>query len=475
MIIWIVNFLFINDNLTIINLRLVLKMKTIIKDNKRVFFKGEIPEKYFTSTYMEVNKEIKAVFLPINKEEVSEIVKYCYENDVVFLVRGAGTGAVGGQNTILNDEVVIDLSLMNKMISFDNKSLTLTVEPGVTLGEVRDFAASKGYFYPPDPGAKNSTIGGNVSTNAGGMRAVKYGTTRDYVKEIEVVLPTGEITSFGSLNIKDVSGYNLKDLFIGSEGTLGIITKIKLKLIKKSEYQKSLILVFDNILEASKTVLNILNNGLKPTAIELFDNETIEYSERFLKERFPSSKGSAYILTTFDSHDKEMVDKVTNVIKNNYKEGTKEIKILNEKEEKTAWLLRDNILYALMQFTQYEMLDEVVPLEEFATMIAYTRKLAIKYNLTILNFGHAGDGNIHTLLLKEGMSDKEWEIKKTSVLDEIYQEVYQLKGLISAEHGVGYTKRAYFLKHTDPTKITVMRKIKKALDPKNLLNPNKVI
>lgn len=450
-------------------------MKNIIKDKKRVFLKGEIPEKYFQSTYMEVNKEIKAVFLPITKEEVSEIVKYCYDNNFVFIVKAAGTGAVGSQNPILNNQIVIDLTLMNKIISFDEKSLTLTVEPGVTLGEVREIAESKGYFYPPDPGAKNSTIGGNASTNAGGMRAVKYGTTRDYVKEIEVVLPTGEITIFGSLNVKDVSGYNLKDLFIGSEGTLGIITKIKLKVIPKAQYHKSLILVFDDILEATGMVLNILNSGLKPAAIELFDSETIIYSEMFLKQSFPSVEGKAYILATFDAHDEKMVNEVLNKINSQFKNNVKEIVVLNDETEKLAWSLRDNILYALMQFTHYEMLDEVVPLHEFAKMISYTKQLASKYKMTILNFGHAGDGNIHTLLLKENMSDQEWKEKRSKVLDDIYNKVYELGGLISAEHGVGYTKREYFLKHTDPVKISVMRNIKKALDPKNLLNPQKII
>lgn len=450
-------------------------MDKIIKDKNRVFLSDNIPEKYYFSTYMNVAKKIKAVFLPITKNEIVDIVKYCYENDLEFVVRAGGTGAVGSQNTIKEEEVVIDMSLMNKIISFDNETLTLTVEPGVTLGEVRDFVSSKGYFYPPDPGAKDSTIGGNVSTNAGGMRAVKYGTTRNYVKEIDVVLPRGDFTTLGSLNIKDASGYNLKDLFIGSEGTLGIITQIKLKVINSSKFHKSIILSFDDLLDATNVVLSILNSGLKPTALELFDRETISYSEKFLNIEFPSKKGKAFVLTTFESQNELMLQEIVKQIENNFSKSTAEIVVLDDELEKEAWSLRDNILYALMKFTHYEMLDEVVPINKFAKMIAYTKELATKYDMTILNFGHAGDGNIHTLLLKENIDEEKWPKLRRAVLDDIYNKVYELGGLISAEHGVGYTKREDFLKHTDPIKIEVMRSIKKALDPKNLLNPHKVI
>jgi len=450
-------------------------MKTILKDKKRVLIGEEISEKYTFSYYMNVNKNIKAVFMPENTKEVSKIVKYCNENNIVFIPIATATGAVGGQYGIDDNVVLIDLSLMNNVIGFDEESLTVTVEAGVSLGKVHELLDNTPYFYPPDPGSKESTIGGNVATNAGGMRAVKYGTTRHYVKELEVVLPTGEVITVGSLNIKDVSGYNLKDLIIGSEGTLGIVTKIKLKVIPEPKYHQSFILAFDNLNEATSTVLKILKTGYVPTALELFDRKTIEYSEEFTKASFPSTKGSAYVLGTFDSQNKEMLDEIMNLIESNYKTKALEIIILNEEEEKTAWKLRDNILYALMEFTVYDMLDEVVPIHKFADMISYTKDLEKKYNTTILNFGHAGDGNIHTLLLKEKQTDEEWIKNRKNILDDLYEKVYKLGGLISAEHGVGYTKRDYFLKHTNDINIHVMRQIKKALDPKNLLNPNKVI
>lgn len=450
-------------------------MENIIKDSKRFFNANNIPEKYTFSYYMNVNPNIKAVFLPINKEEISEIVKYCYDNDITYIPQATGTGAVGGQFNVLEDVVIIDMSLMNNVLDVDFDTLTITVEPGVHLGTVQGLVDNTPYFYPPDPGSKESTIGGNVSTNAGGMRAIKYGTTRNYVKEIEVVLPTGEITRLGSLNVKDVSGYNLKDLFIGSEGTLGIITEVKLKVIPRPKFNKSLILAFNETIDATNTVLKILNSGHLPTALELFDKETIEYSEKYLNKKFPSQKGHSYVLTTFDGQDSEAVSNVVNEIYETYKDEAIEVIILDDETAKLAWSLRDNILYALMSLTKYEMLDEVVPINHFAEMITYTKELAKKYDTTILNFGHAGDGNIHTLLLQEDKTDEEWMKLRVNILDDVYTKVYELGGLVSAEHGVGYTKREYFLKHTDKIKVEVMRSIKRALDPKNLLNPNKVI
>lgn len=451
-------------------------MNKIIKDSKRLFLKGNIPEEYLFSYYMQINQNIHAVVLPLNKEEVSDVVKYCYDHDLQFLVRGSGTGAAGSQFTTLDNQVVIDLKLMNELIDFDEETRTLTVGPAYQLGQIQAFFEDKPYFYPPDPGAKNSTIGGNVATNAGGMRAVKYGVTRDYVKEIEVVLPTGEITTFGSTNVKDVSGYDLKDLIIGSEGTLAIITQVKLGVISKPKFSKSVVLAFNELSEATNTMLNILNGGLDPSALELFDRGTIKYSEDFLNQKFASQKGNAYVLASFDSLNEDILNQTIKTLKDNYEKETAELVILNTKEEtELAWKLRDNILYALMEFTQYEMLDEVVPINRFAETIAYTNELAKKYDTKILNFGHAGDGNIHTLLLKEQLTDEEWIKRRKAILDDLYKKVYELGGLLSAEHGVGVMKREHFLKHTDSVKVELMRAIKKAFDPKGLFNPGKVI
>src|SRR5699024_7267337 len=275
----------------------------------------------------------------------------------------------------------------------------------------------------------HSTIGGNVVTNAGGMRAVKYGTTRDYVRAMEIVLPTGEVVTLGSLNIKDSSGYDLKNLFIGSEGTLGIITKVYLKFLPMPKFKQSTLLAFDSINDATSGVLKILAEGIEPTALELFEKDTIKYSEEFLKTKLESQKGDAYVLMTLDGDDMDSMKRREETVQRLLKDTAVEIISLNTEQEKAAWKLRDNILVALMEFTEFEMLDEVVPINRFAEMISYTKKLEEKHGLRVINFGHAGDGNIHTVLMREDLDKETWQTKRKALLDDLYQKVYDLGGL----------------------------------------------
>lgn len=450
-----------------------MEIQNIIKDKTRLFLGDDIPEAYLSDVYIRDVKKAYAVALPITKEEVIELVKFANENNIIIIARGASTGVAGSQIPVLGGELIIDFNKMNNIIDFDEETLTLTVEPGVLLQDIQEYVEKKGYFYPPDPGSKHSTIGGNVSTNAGGMRAVKYGTTRDYVKVIDVVLPNGDATTLGSLNIKHSSGYDLTDLFIGSEGTLGLITQIKLKVLPLPKFSKSMILAFEDVVDGTDTVIEILKQGYNPTALELFEKDTVVYSEKFLNLKFQSQVGHAYILLTFDGNNEDE-------ILNNFKEvealATKalEVVFLDEENEEIAWKLRDNILYALMQQSVFEMLDEVVPINKFAEIIRYTKKLQEKHGIKVYNFGHAGDGNVHTILMKENFDDATWATKRKALLDDLYKEVARLGGLPSAEHGIGVLKKDYFLKMTDPVKINLMKTIKGAIDPKNLLNPHKI-
>lgn len=450
-------------------------MINIIKDKSRILFNKDITDNYKGDMYVNIIKDLYAVVKPINQEEISQIMKFAYDNDIKVIVRGGGTGAVGSQIPINGNELIVDVSLMDKIIGFDNETLTLTVEPGVTLGAVQEYVTSLGYFYPPDPGSKVSTIGGNVSTNAGGMRAVKYGTTRNYVRSLDVVLANGEKTTVGGLTIKDSTGYDLKDLFIGSEGTLGVITQIKLKVLPKPLYNRTTILAFSDVFKATKSVMEILKNGFMPTALELFEKDTIEYSENFLNEKFLSQKGNAYVLLTLDGNNIESIDDDIHLISKLVHKDTEEILILNEDEDEVhTWNLRDHILYALMNLTRFEMLDEVVPINKFADMISFTKELQEKYNIRITNFGHAGDGNIHTILMQGDLDNETWVTKKTALLNDLYDKVKELGGLPSAEHGIGYVKKSQFLRNVDPVKLQVMKLIKKALDDKNILNPGKI-
>jgi len=450
-------------------------MKKIINDSARLLFENDIPKDYLADIYVRNIAQPLAVAKPINEDEVVALVKYANENNIVMIVRGAATGAVGSQVPVIGGELIIDLSLMNKILNFDEETLTLTVEAGASLESVQKAVNEKGYFYAPDPGAKVSTIGGNIATNAGGMRAVKYGTTRDFVRAMTVVLANGEKVELGSLNIKSSAGYDLKNLFIGSEGTLGITTKVKLKVVPKPKFHQSMVIAFDSVLDATDNVLEILKRGFAPTALELFERTAIQYSENFLNTKFNSQKGNAYLQVTLDGNDEAFLNRSINDIAALVKDSAEEIILFkNEEEETHAWRLRDHILYALMNLTQFIMLDEVVPINKFGEMIRYTKELQEKHGITVTNFGHAGDGNIHTIMLRENLDDATWAKKSVEFLDDLYDKVKSLGGLISAEHGVGYTKKDYFLKLTDENLINVMRAVKKSIDPKGLLNPGKV-
>lgn len=453
-----------------------MSLEAIIKDEDRLFIGERIGDEYRLDPFGFDVAPIHAVALPITQEEVIALVRYANEHDFKIIARGGNTGVSGSQVPIHGGELVIDLKRMNRILDFDEETLTLTLEPGVLLQDIQEYVESKGYFYPPDPGSKISTIGGNIATNAGGMRAVKYGTTRDYVRALDVVLPTGEAVTVGSLNEKSSSGYDLKNLFIGSEGTLGIITGIKLRVLPMPKHQRSVVLAFDDLFKATDGVLTILRNGIKPTALELFERSTIAYSERFLNEKFASQKGEAYILMTIDEDDLEAIDRKVELVKQLLGDIALEIiPLLTKSEEELAWKLRDNILYALMEFTSYELLDEVVPINRFAEMITYTKELQAKYGINLINFGHAGDGNVHTALMREGMDDETWQSKRGPLLEDLYRKVHELGGLPSAEHGIGVAKKPYFLENTDPVLIELMRKVKRAIDPDNRLNPDKII
>jgi len=452
-----------------------MHLKDIINDNNRLFMEDRIPEEYKTDYFYHTVADMHAVALPINTDEVIGLVKYSVQKDIPIVVRGAGTGVTGAQVPFVGGELVIDMKLMNRILDLDEETMTLTVEPGVLLQDIQELVEQRGYFYPPDPGSKHSTIGGNVATNAGGMRAVKYGTTRDYVRELEVVLPDGNLVTLGSLNIKNSSGYDLKNLFIGSEGTLGITTKIKLKLLSLPKYKQSILLAFDSLQEASNAVITILKNGIEPTALELFEKGTIEYSERYLNMKLQSQLGKAYILMTIDGNDKDVLNHQIITVNHLLSNKSREIIVLgNDEEEKKAWKLRDNILVALMQFTQYEMLDEVVPINKIAELINYTKELQDKHGIEVINFGHAGDGNIHTVLMKGDLSEDDWQMKRKAYLDDLYQKVGELGGLPSAEHGIGLLKKPYLEKMKNPVELNLMKTIKNAIDPQNRLNPGKI-
>ncbi|MCY6960444.1 FAD-binding oxidoreductase [Clostridium brassicae] len=411
-----------------------------------------------------------------SQEEVSKVMKHAYENTIPVVARGSGTGLVGASVPI-HGGIMVDLTEMNNILELDEENLTLTVEPGVLLMEIGKFVEEHDFFYPPDPGEKSATIGGNISTNAGGMRAVKYGVTRDYVRGLEVVLPTGEILELGGKVVKNSSGYGIKDLIIGSEGTLGIITKAILKLLPLPKKSVSLLIPFSNFDKAIEMVPKIIKSKAIPTAIEFMTRDTILSAEEFLGKKFPDNSSDAYLLLTFDGNTQVQVEADYETVANLCLEaGALDVLIVDTDERKeSVWSARGAFLEAIKaSTTDMDECDVVVPRNSVAEFIKYTHELEKEFDVRIPSFGHAGDGNLHVYICKDNLSDEEWEKKLKEVFDCMYKKSEELKGLVSGEHGIGYAKREFMFHQYGKEYIKIMKGIKTTFDPKNILNPGKV-
>ena len=409
-------------------------------------------------------------------EEVSSIMKLAWERTIPVTVRGSGTGLVGAAVPV-HGGILLETTKMNKILALDADNLTVTVQPGVLLMELAAFAEENDFLYPPDPGEKSATIGGNISTNAGGMRAVKYGVTRDYVRSLTVVLPNGEIQTFGAAVAKNSSGYSLKDMIIGSEGTLAIICEAVLKLVPLPKVSLSLLVPFPDMKCAIEAVPQIIRSKVTPTAIEYMSRDTILFSESYLGKKFPDTKNDAYILLTFDGNSDEQVDRdLSAVAELCLQLGALDAYIVDtEERKKSVWSARGAFLEAIKSSTtEMDECDVVVPSNQVDTFIKYTHELAAAFAVRIPSFGHAGDGNLHVYICRDHLSDTDWERVKSGCFDKMYAKAVELGGLVSGEHGIGFAKKEYLLRQYGPTPIALMQGIKKVFDEKNILNPGKV-
>ena len=412
----------------------------------------------------------------LSTEEVSKIMKYANENRIPVVARGSGTGLVGASVPVYGG-IMISMAKMNRILEIDEENLTLTLEPGVLLMEIGKFVEQYDLFYPPDPGEKSATIAGNINTNAGGMRAVKYGVTRDYIRGLEIVLPNGDVLEVGGKVVKNSSGYSIKDMICGSEGTLGIVTKAILKLIPLPKKAVSLLIPFPNLDMAISTVPKIVKSKSAPTAIEFMQREVILAAEEFLGKKFPDNSSDAYLLLTFDGNSLDDIEKAYEKVANIcLEEGALDVFITDTDERKEAvWSARGAFLEAVKaSTTDMDECDVVVPRNKVAEFIKYTDQLQKEFNVRIRSFGHAGDGNLHVYVLKDELSDAEWEKKLSEVFKAMYNKSVELKGLVSGEHGIGYAKKPYMFEQYGPEYVNLMKNIKLAFDPNNILNPGKI-
>ena len=409
-------------------------------------------------------------------EEVSQVMALAWERRIPVTVRGSGTGLVGAAVAI-EGGILLETTKMNKILSLDKDTLTVTVQPGVLLMELAAFAEENDFLYPPDPGEKSATIGGNISTNAGGMRAVKYGVTRDYVRSLTVVMPNGEILKLGATIAKNSSGYSLKDLVIGSEGTLCVICEAVLKLVPLPKVSVSLLVPFPDMKSAIESVPKIIRSKVIPTAIEYMSRDTILFSEDYLGKRFPDSRNDAYILLTFDGNTDAQVQQDLSTVADLCLElGAIDAYIVDTDErKKSVWSARGAFLEAIKaSTTEMDECDVVVPVNKVDEFIKYTHALAEEFHVRIPSFGHAGDGNLHVYICRDALSDGDWEQTLKSCFDRMYQKAEALGGMVSGEHGIGYAKKAYLKRQLGETPIALMQGIKGVFDEKNILNPGKV-
>ncbi|MFC5269323.1 FAD-binding oxidoreductase [Adhaeribacter terreus] len=419
----------------------------------------------------------EVVLKPANAEEIAEIVKLCHQNFIPVTPRGAGTGLSGGALPV-HKGVVISTERLNKILEIDERNLQATVEPGVINEAFQMAVQEKGLFYPPDPASKGSCfLGGNLSESSGGPKAVKYGVTKDYVLNIQVVLPTGELIWTGANVLKNATGYNLTQLMIGSEGTLGIITKIVFRLIPFPTKNLLLRVPFYSAEEACAAVSQIFRIGLVPSGLEFMEREAIEWASRYLNIETDLPEGiEAHLLIELDGNDLDVLYKEAETLYEllqNYNIG--EILLAdNEAQKNELWKLRRNASHAVKHNSVYKEEDTVVPRAELPKLLHGVKEIGRKYGFKSVCYGHAGDGNLHVNIVKADMSDDDWNYKLTDGIKELFELCVKLGGTISGEHGIGLVQKPYIGIALGETQLNLMRGIKNVFDPHGIMNPGKI-
>ncbi|MDR2081195.1 MAG: FAD-binding protein [Campylobacteraceae bacterium] len=417
-----------------------------------------------------------AVLFPRDEKDVSEILRYCDKNGIIIVPRGAGSGFTGGSLSVKGGIILAFEKHMNKILEIDMDNMVAVVQPGVINMELQKTVEAKGLFYPPDPASEeHSTIGGNVSENAGGMRAAKYGITKDYVMALRAVLPSGEIIRAGKRTIKDVAGYNIAGILIASEGTLAVITEITLKLVTKPKFTKTAFGVFPSVRHAMSAVYKTFAEGITPVAMEFLDNLSIKAVEQRFKKGLPMDAG-AILITDVDAGAQNLLDeqmqKIDEVFKLN---ECSEFKIArDENEAKDLWFARRNCSQSITIYGSKKLNEDVtVPRSKLPELLDEIDKVSKKYNLLIPCFGHTGDGNVHTNVMVDGSNKEQLEIGHKAI-EEIFKAALDLGGTLSGEHGIGISKAPFMKLAFTEAEMNLFRSIKKAFDPNNILNPYKM-
>lgn len=447
-------------------------LREIIPDESRLVF-DHIPPEFLSDTLGRRKGEASALVFVKSTEEVSKVLQYAHANKIPVTPRGAGTNLVGSTVPV-DGGIILDLSQMNRILELDTETMTITVEPGLLLQDLQAYVEEHNLFYPPDPGEKASSIGGNISTNAGGMRAVKYGVTRDYVRGLEVVTADGTVLTVGGKNVKDASGLSLKHLYIGSEGTLAVITKCILKVIPKPETSLSILVPYPDLKTGIGSVLSILRADANPTAVEFMERNVVRVGEDFSGVRYPCPEAGSYILLTFDGREGEVAASAERIQTLALSSGALDYILLTDPQQAAdIWKVRGALVKAVEAVSEQEPVDIVVPINRTAEFIGYINQLEQSSGMRMVSFGHAGDGNVHLCVVRGHRDEATWQKELHANMDKAYHKAYELGGIASGEHGIGISKRRYFLRETHWENLRAMNQIKDALDPLHILNDKK--
>ncbi|MGN1406771.1 FAD-binding oxidoreductase [Lactobacillus sp.] len=450
-------------------------LRGMISDPDR--FITEVTQHWDHDQFKTVRAMPDLVIQPVTAEEVASVLKYASDHNIPLTPRGNSTGLMGANLTV-HGGISLDMVKMNKVVEYDPNSLTITVQPGIRLNQLEEFLADKPFTYMPAPAMHWATVAGNISTNAGGLKAIKYGVTREHIREVKVALTDGKVYKFGSKSVKSSSGYSLKDLIIGSEGTLGVITEAVLRLYPRPKHALNAIVPFPTLTDAIESVPAILASGVVPTTVEYMGRKVLNLWEKGYDATFPIKEGDGFIILGIDSFTEEdakaqLAEALKAVQPFN---AMKEVVLDAESEEaKVIWDAREKLLLAIQKSTpKMDEVDVSVPINKIPLVLKRIEELEVEENMRIPNFGHAGDGNLHIYLCSDDLSDEEFAKKGDKVISELYKTAKSVDGNMSGEHGVGYARQNYYEDFYGKDYTDLLRKVKGLFDPKGILNPDKI-
>lgn len=418
----------------------------------------------------------EVVVRPVETSQVSRIMALASTAVVPVTPRGGGTGLSGGALPV-HGGICLSMDRFNRIVSIDRKNFQAVVEPGVTTQRFQEELEPLGLFYPPDPSSRGTCqLGGNLAECAGGPRAVKYGVTKDYVLGLEAVLPSGEVINTGAAVLKNVTGYNLTQLLIGSEGTLAVITRILFRLIPLPGLRKVVLVPFASLEDAATAVAAIFQEGITPSALEFMERAAVKAAEDRLGKKWPNGEAGAQLLVEVDgTHEAVLADDIERIAAVVERCGAADVLLADDRQKvEDIWALRRSIGESVKAISAYKEEDTVVPRANLPALVKGVQEIARRYGITAICYGHAGDGNVHVNILKEKMDDATWETNLDSAVREIFRLTVSLGGTISGEHGIGYSQRPYLPIALSPVELRLMRDIKRAFDPNGILNPGKI-